>query len=66
MQYFDVPSFDWFPPMFSSRLMLGSVVNASLDPTAFPYHGSISCLQLFTSGVNVIKLFTAVIYDFNN
>jgi hypothetical protein len=41
MEYFPVANFDWFDAMFSSRIMLGSVFNVSVDPTAFPFHGSV-------------------------
>ena len=50
MQYFPVSNFDWFDSMFSAKLVVGAVANASLDTTALPFGGSISCLQLYTAG----------------
>ena len=57
MQYFNIPSFDWFDTMFSSRLVIGASANSSLDPTALPFHGSLSCLQMFASGQNMTCIF---------
>jgi hypothetical protein len=53
MQNFNIPSFDWFSTMFSSRLVIGASANASLDPSALPFDGSISCLQMFAAGPNM-------------
>jgi hypothetical protein len=49
LQHFPVPEFGWFDTMFNARLMLGAVPNATADPSAFPFHGSLSCLQVHDS-----------------
>jgi hypothetical protein len=56
MQNFAIPSFDWFDTMFTSHLMLGAVQNTSLDPSALPFQGSLSCLQMFGSALNPAQI----------
>jgi hypothetical protein len=56
MQYFAIPSFDWFDPMFGSRIMLGAVQSTTLDPSALPFQGSLSCLQMFGSALNPAQI----------
>ena len=56
MQNFAIPSFDWFDTMFTSRLMLGAVQNTTLDPSALPFQGSLSCLQMFGSALNPAQI----------
>ncbi len=56
MQYFAIPSFDWFDPMFGSWIMLGAVQNTTLDPSALPFQGSLSCLQMFGSALNPAQI----------
>jgi hypothetical protein len=56
MQNFAIPSFDWFDTMFTSHLMLGAVQNTSLDPSALPFQGSLSCLQMFGSALNSAQI----------
>ena len=55
-QYFSVPSFDWFATMFSSRLVIGAIQNVTADPGAFPFHGSISCLQIYSAALNPAQI----------
>ena len=56
MQPFSIPNFDWFDHMFGARLMMGAVMNKTLDPAAFPFHGSLSCLQIFANALNPAQI----------
>ena len=55
-QYFNIPNFDWFASLFSSKLVIGAVANVTADPGAFPFHGSISCFQIFSAALNPAQI----------
>ena len=55
-QYFPIQNFEFFDTMFGSRLVMGAVFNKTLDPSAFPFHGSLSCLQMFTRALNPAQI----------
>ena len=56
MQNFPVANLDWFDAMFGAKLMMGATINKTLDPSAFPFQGSLSCLQIFTSALNPAQI----------
>ena len=53
MQYFNIPSFDWFDTMFSAPLIVGAILNQT---SSFPFAGSVSCLQMFASSLNPAEI----------
>ena len=56
MQYFNISNFDFFDTMFGSKLLMGAVSNRAVDPSTFPFHGSLSCIQMFASALNPAQI----------
>jgi hypothetical protein len=36
--------------------MVGAIQNVTQDPSAFPFHGSLSCLQMYTAALNPAQI----------